>query len=162
MRRILLLTFTGIIIFSCDSKKIYESNVEIPNGVWNLEHVAKFKFPIEKTEIPYNLKVNVRNSQHYLYQNLWLFIKTTSPSQKSQYDTLNCVLANDKGKWLGSGISNVFDITVPYKQAVGFPEKGTYTVEIRHGMRMKDLPKVLEIGLRVEKAEYENNKTTNE
>ena len=95
----------------------------------------------------------MRNTQFYMAQNLWVFIKTSSPTNKVQYDTLNCVLADDKGQWLGSGMGDIWDITIPYKQSIGFPEKGQYTVEIKHGMRMDKLPMILEIGLRVEKAE---------
>ena len=154
-QNILILIISLILLFSisCDSKKLYESNVEIPEGIWDVNNVAQFKFGIEETSIPYNLKVNVRNTQFYMAQNLWVFIKTSSPTNKVQYDTLNCILADDKGKWLGSGMGDIWDITIPYKQSIGFPEKGQYTVEIKHGMRMDKLPMVLEIGLRVEKAE---------
>jgi len=72
-----------------------------------------------------------------------------------QYDTLNCLLANDKGEWLGEGMGDIWDLSVPYKQSIGFPEKGQYTVEIKHGMRMQKVPMIMEIGLRVEKAEIE-------
>jgi len=154
--KIVLLLFLSIwLLTSCDGNKIYESNVEIPKGSWDIEHVAQFKFAIEDTKIPYNLKVNVRNTEFYMSQNLWVFIKTTSPSSKVQYDTLNCLLANDKGEWLGEGMGDIWDLSVPYKQSIGFPEKGQYTVEIKHGMRMQKVPMIMEIGLRVEKAEIE-------
>lgn len=138
---------------SCDSQKLYESNVEIPDGIWEVGNVAQFKFSVEETKIPYNLKVNVRNTHFFGSQNLWVFIKTSSPTNKIQYDTLNCTLADEKGKWLGDGMGDIWDISCPYKQNIGFPEKGEYTVEIKHGMRTKRLPMILEIGLRVEKAE---------
>ncbi len=155
--KILLHLVVSVLLFaSCDSNKLYESNVEIPKGSWDIDHVAQFKFAIEDTQIPYNLKVNVRNTEFYMSQNLWIFIKTTSPSNKVQYDTLNCILANDKGEWLGEGMGDIWDLTVPYKQSIGFPEKGQYTVEIKQGMRMQKVPMIMEIGLRVEKAEIES------
>ena len=153
LKNIILISIIALLSISCDSNKLYESNVEIPEGIWDVENVAQFKFDIEDTKIPYNLKVNVRNTQFYMSQNLWIFIKTTSPSNKSQYDTLNCILADDKGKWMGSGMGDIWDISLPYKKSIGFPEKGQYTVEIKHGMRMEKLPMILEIGLRVEKTE---------
>ncbi len=148
----LVVVMSVFFLISCDSNKIYESNVEIPDGIWDMENVAQFKFPIEETTVPYNLKVNVRNTQFFQSKNLWVFIKTTSPSNKTQYDTLNCILATDKG-WIGEGMGDIWDISIPYKQSVGFPEKGDYTVEIKHGMRTEKLPMIMEIGLRVEEAE---------
>jgi gliding motility-associated lipoprotein GldH len=161
MKKYILITFSIIIALftiSCDSNKVYESNVEIPDSAWDTAQVAVFQFGIEEKTIPYNLKINVRHTQFYVAQNLWLFIKTTSPSNKVQYDTLNCQLADDKGKWLGDGMGEIFDLNQTYKQNIGFPETGQYKIEIKHGMRMPKVPMIMEIGFRVETAEIKENK----
>jgi gliding motility-associated lipoprotein GldH len=119
---------------------------------WPLNKAVKFEFDIATTKVPYNLYVNVRNSESYPYKNLWLFIRTKTPSGKVEVDSLDCKLADDTGKWLGDGAGDIWDNKIPFKNRVGFPEVGKYTVEIQHGMRSEPLPAVLEVGLLVEKS----------
>jgi gliding motility-associated lipoprotein GldH len=68
-------------------------------------------------------------------------------------DTLDCILADEKGKWLGSGIGDIYDNQIPFKRNVRFPLPGTYSFEIQQGTRKDDIPLIMDVGLRIEKAE---------
>ena len=97
--------FVFIVFFSsCDKRRIYEENQTIPENVWEKNNVLKFSVDIADTISPTNFYVNIRNADGYPYNNLYLFIKTKFPNEKFLYDTLECVLADEKGKWLGSGM----------------------------------------------------------
>jgi len=155
--------FIGLIILSmifpsCDSSKIYEKNLNIPDGIWNVGHVAKFDVQISDSKIPYNLYVNIRNASLYPTNNIWLFVTTNSPQGKAQRDTVEFILANEKGEWLGDGAGDYWDSQLMYKKSVLFPSAGNFKLEIQHGMRMENLPFILEIGLRVEKAKIDTEK----
>ncbi len=65
-------------------------------------------------------------------------------------DTLNFRLADDRGRWLGRGIGDLYFIRLPYKQDILFPYKGIYRFEIVQGMRT-DLEGIRDVGLRVER-----------
>jgi gliding motility-associated lipoprotein GldH len=103
--------------------------------------------------LPTNFYVNVRNADGFPYSNLYLFIKTTFPNGKMARDTLNCILADEKGNWLGSGMGDIYDNQIPFKRNVHFPFKGKYVFEIQHGMPLENLPLIMDVGLRIEKVE---------
>lgn len=57
-----------------------------------------------------------------------------------------------KRKWFGSGFGDIFDLRIPFKQNVVFQKSGIYVFEIVQGMRDEELKEVVNIGLRLEKA----------
>lgn len=142
-----------LLFYSCDNKRIFEKNQEIPESGWNSNTVLKYDVDITDPATTANFYINVRNADGYPYSNLYLFIKTTFPNGKMSNDTLECILADDKGKWLGSGMGDIYDNQIPFKRNVRFPLAGKYSFEIQHGMRTEVLPLIMDIGLRIEKGE---------
>ncbi len=147
------LLLTLLLFSSCDRSRIYEQNQAIPESGWIASNVLKFDVDITNTAFPANFYINVRNADGYAYSNLFLFIKTKFPNGKMANDTLECVLADEKGKWLGKGLGDIYDNRIPFKRNVQFPVAGKYTFEIQHGMRSDNIPLIMDVGLRVEKAE---------
>lgn len=148
-----LLFIVIFFFFSCDSKRIFEQNVDIPGSGWVIDSVIKLEVAITDTVIPTNFYINVRNADGYPYSNLFLYIKTIFPSGKTANDTLECVLADEQGKWLGNGLGDIYDNQIPFKRNVRFPSSGKYIFEIQHGMRTEIVPLIMDIGLRVERVE---------
>lgn len=138
---------------SCDSARIFEQNQEMPESGWAQSNLVKFDVDIKDPATPANFYINVRNADGYPYGNIFLFIKTVFPNGKSSKDTLECVLADDKGKWLGTGAGDLYDNQIPFKRNVRFPMAGTYHFEIEQGMRPESIPLIMDVGLRIEKAE---------
>ncbi len=149
---ITILSF-GSFFSACDNNRIFEENAEIPDNNWSSSNVVKFDVTIVDTVTPTNFYINVRNANGYPYNNLFLFIKTSFPGGKISTDTLECVLADEKGEWLGSGMGDIYDNQIPFKKNVIFPEAGKYTFEIQHGMRADLIPLIMDVGLRIEKVE---------
>jgi gliding motility-associated lipoprotein GldH len=87
----------------------------------------------------------------YPYQNLWIFCNEEQPIGELKRDTMECVLADDFGKWHGKGIS-LFQSSFPVHSVYKFPYAGQYTFSFKQGMRDHELKGIQEIGLRVEKA----------
>ena len=142
-----------LLISSCDPDRIYEKNYKIPEGIWYKENIVRFELMVEDTISSHNLYVNVRHASLYPMSNLYLFITTRAPSGHAIRDTLDVILANDKGKWLGSGLGDLWDIQQLYKENVRFAQHGLYVFEYEQAMRTGKLPFILDVGLRVEKAE---------
>ncbi|MDQ3046834.1 MAG: gliding motility lipoprotein GldH [Bacteroidota bacterium] len=138
---------------SCDDERIYEENESIPESGWSHDKALVFNVDIKDPATAANFYLNVRNADGYPYSNLFLFINTKFPNGKESNDTLECMLADDKGKWLGKGIGDIYDNQIPFKRNVRFPLAGNYTFEIRHGMRADLIPLIMDVGLRIEKAE---------
>ena len=124
----------------------------VPNG-WSKDSIYTFDIPITETNRRYNVYVNIRNRGEYPYQNLWLYLSRTSPDKQVVSDTIECYLADKRGKWLGSGVGSVFDMPVLYEQNIQFKTSGVYHYKIVHGMRDNVLLGINDIGMRVEKAD---------
>jgi gliding motility-associated lipoprotein GldH len=149
----LFLLITLFAFFSCDKNQVYEKNIEIPGLSWNKDSVVRFSVNIQDTISPHNIYVNVRNTSQYEMQNLFLFIKTTSPTGLTLRDTFECYLADERGKWLGSGWGDIYSNQFIYKKNIRFPVSGVYTFEYTQAMRTDDLRYISDIGLRIEKVE---------
>ena len=149
-----LLFLISVLFFtSCDRARIFEKNLEIPETGWKADNILKFDVDIKDASTPTNFYVNVRNADGYPYSNIYLFIKTKFPNGKMSNDTLECILADEKGKWLGNGLGDIYDNQILFKKNVRFPLAGKYTFEIQHGMRADIVPLIMDVGLRIAKAE---------
>jgi len=154
MRQLFILSLTAVIILSsCDPNLVYEKNIKIPDGIWYRDNIVQFEVVIEDTISSHNLFVNVRNTSLYPMSNLHLSINTTAPSGDSVEEKVEVILADEKGKWMGSGLGDIWDLQQLYKQNVRFAQRGKYTFEFEQAMRPEKLPFILDVGLRVEKAD---------
>jgi len=138
---------------SCDPNKVYEDNTKIPEGVWDRNNKISFNVEITDTISPYNLYINIRNTGMYQMSNIYLFVTAKFPENTIYVDTVECILADEKGKWLGSGLGDIIDNQIPYRKNIKFPKSGTYIFTYEQGMRTQKLPFIMDVGLRVEKVE---------
>lgn len=153
-QRVLLTFLLGVLILvSCDKNRVFESNIEIPSYQWNKDSILLFHVDIVDTISSHNIFLNVRNTSQYAYQNLFVFLNTTSPTGISLRDTLECYLADDRGKWLGDGWGDIYDNRFLYKRNVRFPVSGIYTFKLVQGMRANELKYITDVGIRIEKVE---------
>lgn len=147
---IILLT---ILFISCDPNQVFEENLSLAQNNWHKDSVKIFKVDIKDTINPHNIYVNVRNTSNYSMQNLFLFIQTTSPNGVELKDTFECYLADERGKWTGSGWGDIYDNKFIYKKNIRFPVSGIYTFKYIQAMRTDNLNNISDIGLRIEKVE---------
>ena len=140
-----------LIISGCDSYMVYDKSNSINDTVWNRNSRQKFFVEITDTANYNNIHVRLRHTGLYPYSNLYIFLKTTLPSGQSKTDTLEMILADDGGRWYGSGLGDVKSYSIPYRDKVRFMHPGTYLFEIEHAMRDIDLKGILNVGIRVEK-----------
>jgi len=142
----------ALFFFSCGGNQpVYNQYQAIDNSTWEKNKEYYFTFQIDDNSVPYNVTLEVRNNNLYPYQNLWLFLNEERPVGPMAKDTLECMLADEFGKWLGNGIS-LFQTSFPVKTNHIFTDKGRYTFSFRQSMRTDTLKGIQEIGLRIEKA----------
>ena len=145
------LAFLVISLVSCDSKRYYEENKSIGNGVWQSTYFPSFTVNITDTLSQYNLYLNVRNDGIYPYSNLYLFIHTTLPGGRFAIDTVECQLADPDGKWRGSGLGSLKFNRFLFQRSMKFPGKGIYRFDLEQAMRVKELKGIRDVGIRIEK-----------
>ena len=143
-----------IALFSCSRKVVSEDYHQLKGSEWNQDSIMVFGFDIMDSTKIFNLSFNVRNKGNYPYSNLWLFVSIVNPSGKEHKDTVELTLANPAGRWLGSGLGDLYERKYPYKQNVFFPEKGNYSIKVRQGMRTENqiLEGIHDFGICLERA----------
>ena len=145
---------TVLLAVSCDPDKVFEENREIEGHDWKIGESMHFKVPVQDTISTRSVYINIRNYSDYPYSNLYLFIHVISPAGDELTDTVDFLLADDRGKWLGRGIGDLYFLRLPYKQNIRFPYKGIYQFDIAQGMRT-NLEGIRDVGLRVERIKNE-------
>ena len=151
-----VLVFSFVLV-SCDSNRVYDEYKSVPNA-WNKDSIINFKINPPDSLNQYNLFVNLRNTNEYKYNNLFLIVEMVFPHGKTIKDTLEYKMADPTGKLLGTGLTDVKENKLWYKEGVIFKEEGTYSVNIQHAMRengkvngVVDLEGITDVGFRIEK-----------
>jgi len=146
---LLLWPFLFVFLAACDSGTVYDNNKKFRDDVWNSDQIVRFDVKLEDTVNIYKFYLNVRHATSYRYANIFLFINTTFPDGSEARDTVECILADPSGKWLGKGISDIRDNQVLLRRGLRFPQKGTYIFEFEQAMREPELKGIMDIGLRI-------------
>jgi gliding motility-associated lipoprotein GldH len=151
MTRILLFSVLLLMLASCRKKTEYEEFVAVPD-VWNNRNLLHFNVNITDTVSSDNVYISVRHSGKYEFSNLYLFVTARSPNGSIKRDTVEIVLADAHGKWMGKGAASVFTQYYPYKTNIRFPVPGIYIFTIEQAMWIRDLKNISHIGMMIEKA----------
>ena len=135
MYKCLFVSFFSLLLLSCNSSTITaDTKATSPDG-WQVNDPVIFELPGLNSEALYNAFITVRNNNKYPYSNLFLIISLQHPYGKTVVDTLEYKMARPDGTWLGTGIGNIKENKLFYKQNLMFNEKGNYTLHITHAVR---------------------------
>ncbi|MGC4023386.1 MAG: gliding motility lipoprotein GldH [Cyclobacteriaceae bacterium] len=150
-----VLFFAGMILlmFSCDSNRVYETNVDFKDRAWKINEPATFEFQIADTTKKYNLLMDVRNSIDYPYARLFVNYQLKAQDSTTISKELIAVYLFDQktGKPFGSSsIGDIYDHQFSLIKNHTFKKVGTYKMNIQQFMRMDTIPGILAVGLRVE------------
>lgn len=152
---VIIIVLSGL-FYSCNKNKIYEDYQKIKNNVWCKDSVLNFELNIEDTAAVYNVFLNVRHASFYRYSNLWVFAKITRPDFSYAIDTIECILAEDNGRWRGDGLGDIWDYTHDWikNNSEIFNINGKYKIEIKHAMRDSLTLGIMDIGIEIDKVVY--------
>lgn len=147
---VIILLISVFLFSSCDRQMVYDHFVSIENSSWEWDEQIDFSFDISDTTQLHNIYVRLRHTTEYPLSNLYMFVSIAGPSDQSIRDTINFILAENSGKWIGSGISDIREIGYLYRKNIKFPEAGAYKVSLEQAMRLPAVP-VKQVGLRIER-----------
>lgn len=158
MNKLLVFFLTVAFIVSCDSRTVF-SETKAMDGYWGADEVIRFTMPQLDSLKKYNLFLNIRNTNAYKYNNLFLIVRMNFPHGKTITDTLEYRMAHPDGSWMGQGIGAIKENKLWYKEHVQFFEEGTYTIDITQAMRnngdvggVTKLEGITDVGFSVEEA----------
>jgi gliding motility-associated lipoprotein GldH len=158
---LLFLLLVSFVFTSCDPNRVFDVYQPVPNK-WHKDSVVGFTITPPDSINAYNLFVNLRNTNAYKYNNLFLIVEMVFPHGKTVKDTLEYKMADPSGKFLGTGLAEIKENKLWYKEQVVFKEQGNYVVNIQHAMRengkvngVVELEGITDVGFRIEKPSKE-------
>lgn len=142
----------AVVLASCTSGVVYSKYQNFEKNEWFAKNKAVFEMEVNDGNSLNDISLLIRHADAYPYSNLFLFLTTQYPDGKKITDTLECILANNKGEWQGKGSGEIFDITIPLKKNVRFPLTGKYVFTFEQAMRTDPLPYIMDFGMEVKKS----------
>lgn len=142
-----------IIYTSCDNREVYYHFEEIKNAEWAQNDTLFFDVDSTSYQLntPYKMSIEITNNVNYSYQNIWLFIQANLENDSTFTNiSKEYRLADEFGKWNGSGFGSLFQLSLPFDEVV-FKEKRNYRFKIEHGMQDEKLIGIEKVGLKISK-----------
>jgi gliding motility-associated lipoprotein GldH len=158
MNKLVMFFLTAIFLVSCESNTVF-SETKAMDGFWGADEVVAFNLPQLDSLKKYDIYVNIRNTNEFKFNNLFLIVSIDFPHGKTVTDTLEYRMANPDGSWMGHGIGNVKENKLWYKENIQFLETGNYTINIAQAMRnngevegVTKLEGITDVGFSIEEA----------
>jgi gliding motility-associated lipoprotein GldH len=141
---------------SCNSGPVV-GEIRSLKRAWNKDQIIEFQIPQLDSIRNYNVFLNVRNSNEYKFNNLFLIVSMDFPHGKTVIDTLEYRLAKPDGAWLGNGLGSIKENKFWYKENINFKEEGIYKLTIAQAVRnngevdgVTDLVGITDVGFSIE------------
>ncbi|MCB9226365.1 MAG: gliding motility lipoprotein GldH [Chitinophagales bacterium] len=140
-----------IFLFSCNEGSLYEKNMDIEKGLWQITDTLKFE-PKIQDNLPKNLYVNIRHTSAFNWRNLWLNLQIVFPNDSVVNEKINIQLSQPNGQWYGKCSGDVCLIQIPVEnyEQYSFTDTGVYTFALSHEMRENPLENILSMGIKIE------------
>jgi len=148
MKNKLLILCVNILLFisSCEnSDYFFRENLSFKGESWAVQDKIPFQFEISDTSKTYKIGFNIRYTNAYPQQNLYVFLHTVLPDGMHMHDTISVDLFSIEGNPLGKG-HRVIELQT-YFSRVRFPMMGEYTITLEQAMRLDTLQGVISMGL---------------
>lgn len=155
IRNVFATLLFSVTFYSCTHIGLFEKQEVVPSQEWYYDFVPAFTFEITDTTALYNVYLTIRHTDLYEYNNLWVKVGKQFPGADSlTYQNINLKLGSDDKGWFGTGMGDIFEVRTPITPGpVSFKNAGKYTFTIAQIMRENPLKYILNVGLRLEKAE---------
>lgn len=154
MQRIILviLFISGILFSSCDPDRVFDANVVIPENKWSVNNRPVFYVDINDTSSFHDIYLNVRNTGNFRYSNLFILLTVQGPQAQPETKRYEFKLAEPDGKWLGSGLGDIYSNQILMIEKIRFQKSGVYSFRIEQNMRENPLEGIEDVGIRIAKS----------
>jgi gliding motility-associated lipoprotein GldH len=148
-----IISLAALFFTACNEKVLVDTFHELPAEGWAYEQTVTDSFTVANPGHYHAVASNLRVSADYPYANIHLLLTITSPDGKTVTRKVSVDLAEKSGKWLGTGLGDIYTFQKSILHRKYFNQKGQYSVTIAQDMRLANLPSVSAAGIRVEEQE---------
>ena len=141
-----------VFFLSCQKNNVINQYKEFEEQKWHTDSIVRFNYFIEDSLSHHIIKLNIRHSTDYEFQNLFLFVY-----DDLNKDTIEVFLADKRGKWIGKGMGDVREVELTLYKAKKYFSQGQKHFMIEQAMRYGEkeeimvLSNIIAVGLHVYK-----------
>jgi len=143
----LILCFT---IFTISCKQNQALLYDFENSNWNSKDSVLFAFDVLDHKTPKNISFFLRNNLDYPYRNIFFLVEIQNDSGVIASDTIQYLISNKYGQWLGRGFGKTRDNYFIFKKDYLFEDSGNHLLIMRHGMRQNKLKGLVKLGFEID------------
>jgi gliding motility-associated lipoprotein GldH len=146
------------VLVSCSGGEDYSCFHHIKNGKWCRDSLLVFTIDslIHSPGAIYDVTVELTINRGYPYRDLWLQIDQNLTDSHVRTDTLRYLLADEYGKWLGSGAGGLNHFSLPCRSFMPRDSVYNYRLTVRHAMDDDLLQGVEKVGIKIAEADADN------
>lgn len=141
-----IIATSALLLSSCDNNSLIKESKSVHHP-WLSNQTIEFEFEVTDTIASHSFYIDIRNNTDYSYSNVFFFINTTFPNGTMTKDTVECILADVRGKWLGKGMGSIKESTHVIREDLVFPLSGLYKMEFVQAMRDHELYGIEDVGI---------------
>lgn len=140
-----------ILFTSCTQQEQYFEYNKIEKSNWYRDSLLIFTIDTIKFEQQgnYNLMLELTTTVLYPYKDIHLRIDHNLTDTIFDSDTLTYNVADEYGRWLGTGVGSLRQLSLPYKNDVFIDTIRNYEIRITHILNVDPLKGVEKVGLRI-------------
>ena len=122
-----------LVLISCSNKQTTEQYKVFSEQKWNTDSVVVFSLNNKDSITPQDIVLKIRHSTEYKFQNLYVFTLF-----RGSLDTVEIVLSEKNGKWLGKGFGDVREMDVVLRKNIFLETNSKNKIIIEQAMRYGD------------------------
>ena len=131
-----------ILLFSCESENRHYHS--FPNSSWNYQDDIKFHITTEDSTQVRISNISIRHNTYYKYKNIIFFLHHSFKENLISTEEIDLLLAEDCGKWIGTGKSNIREIITTLSTPKTY-KNGLHSFSLELAMRGKNSPELEEL-----------------
>jgi len=158
MNKFFILMLLSSLLFSCNNNQIYSKYKSIDHNKWHKDSIVSFNVDIKDTLSNHAIYLNLRNDKDYNFNNIFLIVNVNYPNKNKVTDTLEYRMTDEKGRFLGSGFTDIKENKLAFKENIVFPSSGKYQFNIQQAVRkigsengIEILEGITDVGIEIEK-----------
>lgn len=144
-----LVGIAATVVASCSTSTVYDSYAHTPLAGWEKNDTLTFNVPRVTANGTYSESVGLRMTNSFPFTSISLIVEQRiTRHQKPITDTIKCPITDERGNFLGDGIST-YQYMFPLRE-VKLSKGDSIHVSIRHNMKREILPGVSDIGIKID------------
>ncbi len=150
----LVMGLLSVGLTSCEEPAAYVQSYRFDNQKWKQDVKPTFTVDIKEIDKEYDFIITLRTTTDYKYNNLWIYLNTTTPGGQKAREPYEIKIAYPDGSWVGKKTGTIVENSLFFKRRK-LPEKGKYTFVLEQGITENQIDQVLDIGLQVVESKKE-------